>query len=331
MKQLALLAAIAATSNAFASFDLGLVLQEYTFPNGPNQPTITRWDPVNRMELGRFAVPGFITTTKLMLDPSDPGVVTGATLSGGALRLNRYNYSTGQYLGQSTVSVSATAITSADMLSGGTMLLTGSNAGSGFARLMSSTGAIIRSYVLPSGTTGVIDAFIGDDGIVHVLSRQVGTTTGNKFTLTSHAPNSSAIAASLLIQDNTTTWLTNIVRQGNVLAVGAPYLSDRKAVTLSGTGLSLNGSFVGGYYVATSKILSGHGNMIHGFGYDSAQTRMYVSSAIIDNTLGDTYFFNTNAAYGNIYDAVVVVAPEPGTLLALGAGAAAMLRRRKRK
>ncbi len=331
MKKLALFTVLAAASNSFASFDLGLVLQTYDDPNGPQQSIITRWDPVNRMELGRFATPGFTSSTKLMLNPSAPGVLTGATITSGSVRLNSYAYSTGNYLGQTSFSISANFLSSADMISSNTVLLTGANIGSPFARLFSTNGAIIRSYVLPTGTLSVLDAHLGADGIVHVLSRQNGTSSNNKYTLTSHAANSSAIAESVVVLDNSLTPVTNFVRQGNAIAVNAGDLGTRRLVTLNGTSLSTTGTIVGGWVVPTTKLVAGHGNMIHGFGYDSNQTRTYVSSAIIDSSFGNTFFYNSNTAYGNLYDAVVVVAPEPGTLLALGAGAAALLRRRNKK
>ena len=330
MKKLALLAVFASASHAFASFDLALVLQNYDSPNGPTQTVITRWDPVNRMELGRFEAPGIIASSKLMLDPSAPGVLTGATISGGVFRLNSYAYSSGNYLGQSILPIVATSLSSADMLSNGTMLLTGANGASPFARLFTSTGATLRSYSLPAGTLGVVDAQIGEDGVVHVLSRQAGTTSDDKFTLTSHAANSASIAQSVVIADNTTASFTNIVRQGNVLAFGLSQLSARRVVTVNGTSIGTPTN-TGGWFIPTSKLVAGHGNMIHGIGYESTETRTYVSSALIDSSLGGNYFYSSNPAYGTVYDAVIVVAPEPGTMIALGAGLAAILRRRRNR
>lgn len=324
----ALAVVLAACGSAVASFDLILATQTYNLPTGPSHTVITRWDPVNQLALGYFVAPGIISSSRLMLDPARPGVVTGATAISGGLRFNSFEYSTGNYLGQSTLSLSGVTLTSIDPLSGGSFFITGLSSGSPFARIISSTGAIIRSYVLPSGTLGVVDAFLGSDGVAHVLTRQAGTTSNDRYTLTSHASGSSAIAASVTLSDNTTLASTNIVRQGNVLAIGTNTFALRNVVTISGTTLGTP-TLPGGFTTVTRRVLGGHDNMLHGIGFESATTRTFISTGLIDTLSGNTYFYSTSAAYGDVFDAVVVVAPEPGTMIALGAGLAMILRRKR--
>lgn len=325
---MALASVFGVCSTAMASFDLILATQSLAVPNGPIQVVISRWDPINRVSLGYFTAPGVSSSSSLMLDPSRPGVVTAARPLGGTVRLNSYFYSTGEYLGETTLSTAISTINSVDALSGGSFLLTGSNAGVPIARIVSSSGATTRTYSLPSGTLSVEDAVLGDDGVTHILTRQAGTTSNSRYTLSSYASGTGVIATSTTVIDNTTSIMTNLVRQDNWMTIGGDFLSSRRTVTLSGT-LMGPVTLYGGFVVETSRTLGGHGNMIHGIGYDAGTSRTYVSTALNNAVVGNNYFFSTSPAYIDVYDAVIVVAPEPGTMIALGAGLAMILRRKR--
>jgi hypothetical protein len=162
------------------------------------------------------------------------------------------------------------------------------------------------------------------------LTSQNGTVSANRFVLSSYAPNSSVVADSVTIADNTSTAHNSLTLAGGKLVVNRESLHARVAYTPAGTTFG-SPAFPGGYVVKTESIAAGHDDIIHGFGYDSVQSRMYLSTARANLGSGDGFDYVSSTAYGRVYDSAIVVAPEPGTILALGAGVGVLLRRRRKQ
>lgn len=327
MKQFALFCAVSASASSFASFELALVLQTYTPSNGPNSLHITRWDPANRVSLGQFTVFDNSTTANLAFNTSAPGTVDLIQSQFNTLVARRYNYSTGLFVSEYSTGVAMNSLSSGRYVSSN-LLVAGNFGGTHQARLYSQGGGLVRAYTTPGGTTLAVDAITVSSGVTFVLTRQAGTVSGNKYTLTSHAAGSGAIVQSVVVADNTSETLHSLVATGNAIAVGSAYFADRRIVPYTGTTMS-SAFAVGGYVTETATLTQGHGDYIWGIGIDSVNTRMYFTTARIANFSGN-YWSTSSTNYGTIIDSAMVLAPEPGTFLAIGVGVAALLKRRRK-
>lgn len=316
-----------AASSVFASFEMALTLQYIDTPGNPGTK-IARWDPVNGIYLGGFTAFGMTPSAKLFLDPNQGNIVTGATLSSGLLRLLSFDYNTGIMQGSTTLATPGTSLNSIYMLTTGSYIVTGSGAGGAFARLLGSGGNTLRNYALPAGTTDAVDIQIDDTGVVHILTRQNGTSSGNRWTLSSYAASQTTAAASVVVVDNSSDVVTNMVRYGNTMVVCTTNTTTRRLISVDGTTLGTPSGTFAGIIGTSAKSVKGHGDLLHAFGYNTTSNRMQITSMIYDISSG-SQALTYGSPFGEVYDAVIVVAPEPGTLLALGVGGLALLRRRR--
>ncbi len=319
-----------AAASSYASFELALLLQNYDNPNGFLETSITRWDPMTRVYLGRFAVP-VSSSYKLALPSDAPGTVDlMGRLNSSVFEIRRYDYSTGMLVNVTSLSISTNSISEARFASSGNLLLSGNFSGTIAARLYSTSGALIRSYSNPSGTLEVLDAVQDGSGVTYVLTRQAGTTSNFKYTVSSYAQASSTLVNSTVVLDNSAERFHSLNLWNGILSVGKDVLSDRRFASVSGTTL---GSFspTGGWLVATDSMAPGHFDTLHGFGYDATNTRMVFSTARINTATGNTFEYRNGSTFQGISDSVIVLAPEPGTFVAVGLGLAALLKRRRRR
>ena len=328
MKRLALLCALSVAGRAFGSFELALILQNYDPADGPTALHITRWDPINHLNLGQFLVADAHASSELSLNTAAPGTVDLIQNELGVLTARRYNYSTGIFVSSLNTGASVNSISAARYV-GSNLLVAGNFGGTQQARLFSTAGTLLRGYTMPAGTLAAVDAITTASGITFVLSRQAGTSSGSKYTLTSYAAGSGVIAQSVTLLDNTTDTLHSLVVTDTHVGVGATQFSDRRFVPYTGTTLGSVGA-TGGYVVKTDSLAQGHGDFVWGFGIDTAQTRMFFSTARLAQ-FNSTFWETSSANYGTIYDSTIVLAPEPGTMAAVGLGLVALLKRRKRR
>ncbi len=329
LRRVALLVGIGSVSFSQASFELALVMQTVTPSGGFASRAITRWDPLSRTALGYFLVTG-TSDTVMALNSSVAGTVDTFGRVGSNLQIRRYNYGTGVLTSTINMGVATTVVNDAKYVDSSSLLLAGQFGASHAARIYSTAGALVRSFANPAGTNFVISAVQDLGGNTFVLSRQAGTTTGFKYTLTSYAAGSSAISNSVVVRDNTTTDLLELVFADGHVAVNLGVLSNRVYYPVTGTAFGTPGTGFG-WGVATDTLAAGHGDLIHGFAYEEVNTRMILSTARINSPIGNSYQHISSTFYGTVYDSAIVVAPEPGTLLALGAGVGVLLRRRRKK
>lgn len=327
MRRLALLCALSVAGRAFASFEMALLLQSYDPADGPMGLHITRWDPVNHINLGQFVVTDAFSSSELALNTAAPGTVDLIQGDGGFLTARRYNYSTGIFVSVLNTGVSVNSIAAARYV-GSNLLVAGNYGGTQQVRLYSTAGTLLRGYAMPVATLEAEDAITTASGVTFVLSRQAGTSSGSKYTLTSYAAGSGAIAQSAILLDNTTQTLHSLVVTDTHVGAASSSLANRRFVSYSGTTLGTVGS-PGGYLVETDSLAQGHGDFVWGFGIDAAQTKMYFSTARLAQ-FNSSYWETSSVDYGAIYDSTMVLAPEPGTMAALGLGLVALLRRRKK-
>lgn len=312
-------------AHATASYELALVLQAYTPANGSPNRYITRWDPMTGASFGGFLVPAY--TGHISLPPSVSGVVDVLDQTGGLLAIRRMDYSTGQLTSVINTPIAGATVYGFRYLPDGHMLIAGHIAGSQRIRAYDYAGAVHAFLSLPADTDMAVSATVGPTGTYYALTRQRGTNSGWKYTVTSHA-SSGQIVDSEVVVDNTTAEFFDLDYSTGVLHVGCDQFGWRRMARVSGTSI---GAFdwLGGLVVDASTYSLGHGDMVYSFGYDSANDRMSFAGGRV--WAGDDYFYRyvPSTAHGTVYDSVIVLAPEPAALAALGLGVLALRRRRR--
>lgn len=322
---LAAVLVVCGASQALASYELALVLQAYTPENSSANRYITRWDPMTGASFGGFLVPAY--TGHISLPPSVPGVVDVLDQTGGVLAIRRMNYSTGQLTSVINTPIAGAIVHGFRYLPNGHMLIAGHIAGAQRIRAYDYAGAVHTFLSLPADTDRAISATVGPTGTYYALTRQRGTSSGWKYTVTSHA-SSGQIVDSEVVVDNTTGEYFDLDYSTGVLHVGGDLFSSRRMAPVSGTSI---GAFewLGGWVVDASTYSLGHGDMVYSFGYDSANDRMSFAGGRVWARDDDFFRHVPSTAHGTVYDSVIVLAPEPASLAALGLSALALVRRRR--
>ncbi len=314
---------------AHASFELALVKQNFTPTGSVSGTRITRWDPISATFLGSFGQGLISQSGAIAIDTLTPNTVVNFDTAGGQLTLRRINYNTGQNLGLTTTSITCTGVNDAQILSNGNMLVSGTLSGIVDTRMYNSSGALLVNYSMPTGTLECLSSVQGSDGTVYVLTRQAGTTVNSKYTLTSYAAGSGIIAQTAVVYDGVTTDKMSLAIGGNKLSILADTSVQRKFTTVAGTSLGTLIAANLGFRIETQAAVFGHEDILHTFGYDTVQSEMHLSSFAVTSITSGPYISNTSSQFGSVYDAAIVLAPEPGTMIALGAGVVALLRRRR--
>ena len=331
MKAIGLISLVGLCASAHATFDLMLILQTLDRQNGSDTNVITRWDPVNGVFLGEFGA-GLVGGTAIMLDPWQSRQVVNVYSSSQSIHIRRLDYSTGQNLGLTTLPIASTGIIASQMVAADQVLLAGTFSSAGDVRIYSTAGFLIRNYTMPAGTLQAMDALRAPDGTTYVLSRQAGSVSGNRFPLTSCAAGPSAIASSVEVLDNATRLLNDLVLSDDVLLIGGERWGMQHSTTVSGTDLGTPfgpWTGLGNGIFDTESWANGHADTIYGVGYDEDQSAMYFGSLSAQGGTTQYYSFS-GTQYGDANGVAVVLAPEPGTILALGAGVGLLLRRRRK-
>ncbi len=321
MRSILAVSMVVVTGTAQASFDLMLLGDNTT----AGSQRVVRYDPINRVVLGSFGT-GFLNENVADIDV-DPATGRAFVLqSGGGVRV--FNYNTGELLAAFTTNSfygdiafdsatdtvilangfgSNTAPPRAYNTSNGTIATT-------FAFRLTATAPLRRSGstwygAFAESATGTTANAVRYSTSGSVLSGEVtglSTAPGNFPRHSIFASDGRMMGIASRSGDNTTTlWSipSNIsgftVTTITVSASIAPYFSN-------------------------SNIVNGHGQLVYLLnGSSLISYHTGVNAVLGSQSLGF-------ASATNIRGMAIVLAPEPGTLVALGLGAAALLRRRRR-
>lgn len=312
---------------AAASYELALVLQNYTDPNGSTQRYVTRWDPSIGASLGRFRA--FSPATNLALNPLFPGTVDLLETVNGTITIRRMDYSTGLTTAVVNTSIAATTVRRFQYTSGGNMLLAGILGGAERVRVYAPDGTVLRATTLPFASNAALSASIGPDGTLYTLTRQPGTSMGSKFTIASHTNQGSVVSTQVIADGAVTTNWFDLDYSSGYLHVACDSLAYRVFAPVTGFSIGTP-TTSSGIQETVSTMSLGHNDTVYGFGFDSATSRTTLTGGRIAGSYADFYNQYSGTGYGNVYDSVIVLAPEPASLVAVSVGVAALLRRRRR-
>jgi hypothetical protein len=271
---------------------------------------IHRYDPVNRVYLGSFGQGSLLPVTSMALDQTNGRVFVKQDTF-----LTAFNYATGEALFSTSTNAGAIAYRE------------------NFGDLITSTSlGLLRLGVSMSGF-GITSVYSGAPASTQITSDGSSVFIANPANGTFVKYSGSSTATT------TVTTSSNAGLTGDTIAGMMTSQSGAFHFALSATDrryyvtTSLANSVVSGSastLTTTTAITRGHGE--YGY-YLGATATGFGIQKFYEN--GDNFQNFTQVALpsqiGSINSAVTVVAPEPGSMIALGIGVAALLRKRKNK
>jgi hypothetical protein len=303
MKYVALSLAVSFAAIGHASFEMMLIADN---TNG----VIHRYDPVNRVYLGSFGQGSLLPVTSMALDQTRGRVyVKQNTL------LTAFNYATGEALFSTITSVGAIAYREnfGDLITSSSSLLRQTVSMSGFSI---SSVYLSSSPALTQITTDGSDVFVANPAAGNIIKYSGSlTATTSVVSPFNGGMNGDTIAGMMTSQSGAFHF-----------ALSA---TDRRYYATTSTVNSVfNGST--STLTTTTAITRGHGE--YGY-YLGATATGFGIQKFFENGINFQNFTQVAlpSQIGSINSAVTVVAPEPGSMIALGIGIAALLRNRKNK
>lgn len=316
MRTLAVSLAVVLASVAFGSFDLMLLGDNSV----AGQERVMRYDPVNRVVLGSFGT-GFINSdiTSIAVDQ-----VGGRAFVAGGGMVKVFNYNTGAFLeafqsgyGDIEYDSGLNRITGAHGAGSGSVPGQAYDATSfaGVATLTDryySTAALRRpgtnwyaSFALPGSATTVNAVQNSLVGGTPIATDVVGPTWGG-----GNAPRAAIFTNQNQLMGISADVTANVTRLWTVDTNTSGFVG----------GIGVWGSM--GAYASNANIANGHGNLAY----------LLMGTDLVSYHTGIGTIMGTQSLSfsSNIRGMAVVIAPEPGTILALAGGIAALLRRRRR-
>lgn len=309
---------VGATVVSHASFDLMLFGEN---PVG-GMARVTRYDPISRRALGSFGesfIPGSVSSIAV-----DPATGT-AFVASNAGAVTKFNYNTGEYLGafgMNTFFGGFAYDTRSNLLMGGYGNGSGVSPGRGFNV---NTGASIWTFtsgftstppLLRPGTSTYFTWGLNGSPLATVANTYASgggsatNTSASAYVWTS----SEAMRASAFVGD----------QFYGVMTDGAQNRLYRVGTTTTGfSGPPGQVMAFGGAASPNLGIVNGHADLL----YLKSGNQLNLYSTATGMTLGtQTLPFGTASS---VQGMAIVLAPEPGTMIALGLGLAALVRRRR--
>lgn len=303
MKILGLIVWAAVAPIACASYELMLVVDQ-------DSDYISRIDPVTGASLGTF---GGLQLT----DPQSVAVIPGTSecvvFDNFTRRMNRFNYSTGQYISGFDIPTMSAASVIVEPFTDGTFLLWGYLTSQ--AIRISSTGALLNTYAVPAGAGSLSSAGVGPGNSVFAAWSSINKI--QRYSQTGAVQGLSAAGPTLGpgAQMNVNAQYGYATQSNNLLVKfnpGNPATSIETASVGSG-----NSAFATAF---------GHGSLVYAAGISGTGTgTVWVLDGVKKQVVGA---FNPSGVKTPV-NMAMVLAPEPGTLIALGLGVLALKRRKK--
>ena len=297
--RLLVLCFVGVSSFAHASFELALLTTV-----GSN--AIMRVDPENRILLGSFGANRLIAPRAIAARTTDSEAYILNSYGFGGSRITVMNYFTGATIREFSVNAGP-SVFDLELLSNGEVFVTN---GSSILRY-SATGALIQTIAGSEAYTSVSYSEFFNEVYGHSATgtRYFSGDTGTSFGFVAGSNMSGANAS-----------------QGSRVTMGGDGQNLRRFNHLTLSYLST--TFTG--MNSINAVGYGHGTTAYAAGFGTAgQSTITTFDTTKLNRLSDAW--NITGGGNGITGIAVVTAPEPGTFLALGAGLAAILRRRKRK
>ncbi len=317
MRTLAVSFALVLGSVAFASFDLMLLGDNTT----AGAQRVMRYDPVNRVQLGYFGQ-GFLNAP--VADIAVDRFTNRAFVlqSNGGVRV--FNYSTGDFIDGFETNSFMGAITYDSTYN---RLTVGNGSGEGtsqakaydassFMVVATFTGSYFSTAPLRRPGTSWYASFGIDLGVTNVLALQHSFSGGPAIDSSfvgayssGNTPREAIFTADNRLMGIATNSGANTTQLWTIATDASGF------VGATNIGLSIYSSS------QNADIANGHGNLAY----------ILVGSTILTYHTGLNQVMGTQAISGTSYQGMaVVIAPEPGTMIALVAGVGALLRRRRR-
>lgn len=288
---------------------------------------VRRIDPVTGTSYGSFGA-GYLNLPSgialrgdlaYVLDTIDPSAISGG-------RIRVFNYSTGVFLRSITLGGNWGVASGLSQLKlvGANYLVTdasNTNGAQSYRDYYSSTGASLSFFGGLGNTNFGAEELISSNlfysGIQNSITWSSATTNSTSFTGLGSV-SSPGTNIQLLRVENTLYALNrtnSLIRRMAIQAGGS--LVDQGTIAL--TGFAPN---------SLSGLARGHGNVLYVNGLDAANP---ANGRIVrlDGLTGDFYGVVPGTYSPGLRSMDTVIAPEPGTLLALGVGLAALVRRRR--
>lgn len=309
---------VALTSAAHASFEMMLAGDEFG--------RIHRYDPQNGVYLGNFGNFQIGSVSSIVADST-----TNTAFAYDGSTVHRMNYNTGAYLG----GFNRNGTTSFDLMSNGNLLVSTANT---FQILDPISGAVIQS--VSTGLAAVYKAIELSDGSINVLGYNFGATDYQFFMLRYASPTASPSFESLgLISYSSPNSIPN--GYGEYLGTSTVSWSlqsdnfapaNLRRYDASGTSTLVNAS-LSGQFMANSSGMTHTGSLVtFGSRGTTGNYAHHLNYLVPGNN--NVWQTSSNAAFysaGQIRSVAVVIAPEPGTMLALAGSSLVVFLRKRRK
>lgn len=303
MKLFAIVAVFAVAPLSMASYELMLVVDQ-------SKDSISRFDALTGASLGTFGA--------LQLeDPQSIALIKGTSeclvFDNATDRVNRFNYSTGEYLSSFALPIAPAPSQIIEPLPDGTFLSWGYLTSQLYR--ITATGGLLNSYSAPAGGSFVSAAGVGPSG--EIYAAWVGTNKIHRYGINGATQGVSAVGGPFAdgTQMNTNSAFGYFTQSSNTIY---KFLPGNPATGIEAVTFAAGTSLFG--------VAMGHGDLTYACGKDAAGAGVWVLNGATKTQVGKF----TPAGITTPVHMAIVVAPEPTTMLALCAGIAALLRRKRR-
>lgn len=281
-----------------------------------NNHLIRRFDGDTGVALGTFGSRDLLNPTAITVNAVLGHAYVYDQIQG---KIFTYNYHTGEYVRELSA---ASEVYTLSVTSNGD-LLEASDTGNAF-RIDHLTGALLSTYVRPNTATGsssIIQVANGNIHVAHQGSNTISTYSLTGTLLGTSAPVSGSIAsASSSAIFGTTGMLVDWTGKRVV------------RYTSANTPIPITPFDVSGQFVQPRGLAMGHGSRLYVVGTNPGSTLEQIVSYDASTGLARSTF-GTSPSTSSLYSSIAIVnAPEPGSLVVLGAmSLAAVVRKRRAK